>query len=874
MPSGSGVIADTEATHLADVVVTGVRPRGSVDGDIQPDIVLDAEQMKAYGASNISELLAAIEPLTRSGRGRSDSGPVMLLNGRRISGFQEIRSIPIEAIERTEILPEEVALTYGYSADQRVVNFVLKTSFKSLTTSLNGRGPSQGGRLTGEIDTSIFRLQDGVRWTLDVEHERSSALFESERNIDRSPGSQPFDLTGNVTGIPFGSAIDPALSALAGSPVTVAAVPTGKTNPTLADFLAGANNPSTDNLGDYRTLLPRSTRSTVRGSMARDLNNTTKLTVSGSLDDTSSESFQGLPGVVLTLPSTSPFTPFANDVRLYRYVDDAGSMKRNTDTLAANASALLDGYLGDWRWSLQGTFDRTETDTTTGRGLNATALQSQITAGTLNPFGDLPRAGLTSLQDTANSVSTGANAEAIMTGSFWQAPAGKLLSTFKLGFDTRTLDSKSVRSGQNIDRSQSRDRTYGSANFTLPIANRNREVLKPLGDLSVNFNLGYEDASDFGGLNTFGLGANWSPLEAVSFIVSYTDEHGAPSISQLNDPILSTINVPVYDFATGQTVNITQITGGNPNLNSDNRRVLKLGVNFKPFTQHDLSISSNYIRSTTDDVIASFPTITPALEAALPDRFVRDAAGNLLSIDARPLNFQGSEKQDLRTGFNFSRAFGKPNPSAGRGPGGPGGPGGGGGMMIMGGPPPGGGAPGGGGGFRAGGGGRGGGMQPGQGRFNLSVYHTWHIQDEITIRDGVPVLDLLNGDATGSRGGNPRNEIQVQGGVFRNGMGAFVNANWRESTQVNGGVNGASDLFFSDQTTVNLNVFADLSARTSWVAKFPWLKGARVNLGVDNLFDSRVEVRTNAGELPLNYQPDYLDPQGRVIRISLRKILF
>ena len=169
-------------------------------------------------------------------------------------------------------------------------------------------------------------------------------------------------------------------------------------------------------------------------------------------------------------------------------------------------------------------------------------------------------------------------------------------------------------------------------------------------------------------------------------------------------------------------------------------------------------------------------------------------------------------------------------------------------------------------------GGRGGGMQPGQGRFNLSVYHTVRLQDEILIADGLPILDLLDGAATSARGGSPRNEIQAQGGVFRNGMGMFVNANWREGTRVDGGT--GPDINFDDQATVNLNVFIDFNSRTSWVERYPWLKGARLNFGVQNLFDSRPEVTSSNGDLPLNYQADYLDPQGRVVSLSLRKILF
>ena len=46
------------------------------------------------------------------------------------------------------------------------------------------------------------------------------------------------------------------------------------------------------------------------------------------------------------------------------------------------------------------------------------------------------------------------------------------------------------------------------------------------------------------------------------------------------------------------------------------------------------------------------------------------------------------------------------------------------------------------------------------------------IEDRILIRDGVPELDLLNGSAVGGRGGQPEHELELQAGVFKNGLGA------------------------------------------------------------------------------------------------------
>lgn len=877
-PAAAADDEDDSAYDLGTVSVSGARPRGSVDTDIPPDVTLDASQIQAYGASNIAELMTYLEPLTRSSSGRTDLQPVFLVNGRRISGFQEIQGIPTEAIERTEILPEQVALQFGYRAEQRVVNFVLKANFNSWTGELTARGPSQGGRTTTEIEGNVLRISGSNRWSMDAEYERATPLFESERDIVRDPGSTPYDLIGNVTSSPYGDPIDPALGTSTTSPV-----PGGTTTPTLADFIAAASGGiRTDDLGAYRTLLSESERSTVRGTMKRDLNSTTQLTISGSLDDNSSRSFNGLPGVSLNLPDSNSFSPFSDDVLVHRYIDDAASLRRQTDSLAGKLGVVADGFIGDdWRWTATGSYERTETDTTTGRGYTSALFQSRLDANdpTANPFAALNPSDFTRTpNDTANSVSELLSAEVVLNGDLYDLPAGSISSTFKFGADTRSLDSTSTRLGVTTDRSQSRDRFNGQGTFNFPIASRRTGTLPMLGDLSVNATVGYEDLSDFGGLSSFNLGVNWSPIEPLSFLVSYADEQGAPSISQLNDPVISNLNVPVFDFATGQTVLVTQITGGNANLESDNRHVWRVGGTWRPIDGQDLSIQSTWTYSRTDDYLASFPTITPDLEAALPGRFVRDGDGNLLSIDARPLNFDKYERQDIRTGINYSRAFGTPNAAATQTPlpgmpGGPRPPGGGGTFRVEGG------GGGGGGGPRmevrmGGGGGRGRGpaMQPGQGRWNISLFHTVRLQDEITIADGLPIIDMLDGGATSANGGSPRNEFQLMSGVFRNGFGGFMFATWREGTTVNGGT--GPDITFADRTTVNLNLFMDLNQRTEWVAKYPILKGTRIQFGIQNLFDSRPEVSTSTGDLPLNYQSDYLDPQGRVISLTLRKIIF
>src|SRR3982750_4603544 len=81
-----------------EVVVTGQRPRGSVIGDIQPENVLRSRDVKATGATSFDEFLVAIAPEIGVARASGAARPLVLLNGRRVSSYRELRDIPIEAI--------------------------------------------------------------------------------------------------------------------------------------------------------------------------------------------------------------------------------------------------------------------------------------------------------------------------------------------------------------------------------------------------------------------------------------------------------------------------------------------------------------------------------------------------------------------------------------------------------------------------------------------------------------------------------------------------------------------------------------------------------------------------------------------------------
>jgi iron complex outermembrane recepter protein len=856
----------------SDIVVTGSRKLpGSVVGDIPPEQTLGPADVRSFGVSSIGDLLNELAPETRSDRG-SGGAPVVLLSGRRIGSFAEIRDLPTEAIARVEILPEEVALSYGYRADQRVVNIVLRRRFKAITGELGDKVATAGGRNTPSGAVDVLTINRAGRFSLHTAYSESSALFENERTITALP-----------------SDLDPGI-----------VLPDGPID----------ERP-------YRTLLPETRTYTTNAVLARTIFSNVSATLNGSVTYNESNSAQGLPDIRLAVPAGNPFSPYATDVEIDRAAMGLNPLAQRNSTLAWSLNGSMNGdFSKKWRWTLTANYDRSTSQTFTERGLDMTAAQALIDAGdpTFNPFGpidlaDYPVLAARHVQSTSNAgVVT-----AVAQGALFKLPAGDVTTSITANGSLSSLDATAAPT-------ITRNTINGLANIDFPITSRSKGVLGAIGDLSINGNVEVDSVSGFRTLTTTGYGVHWSPISALRVIVSFTNAQDAPSATQLGGAVVVTPNVRVFDYVKGETVNVTSTSGGNPFLDASDKHTFKLGMTLKPLDKQDLTITANYIATHTRNSLASFPAATAAVEAAFPDRFTRDpVTDDLIAVNMRPVNFDRIEHSELRWGINFSaklksklqkefeafRAGNGPNPLAGLRP-----PGGGrrfgdgqsgdgqsgagaqgetpqngipgGGQSNGAGDQSGGGRPGGGGGRGFGGGGRGfgggrgggGGFGGGGGRLQMALYHTWHFTDRVDIAPGVPVIDLLNGGAIGS-GGQSRHELEGQLGYNNNGLGVRFSANWKSGTQVLGGTPGnPNTLDFSALGTISMRLFADLSQQLEFIKKHPWARGMRVTVGFSNLLDSRQKVRDATGETPISYQPDYLDPLGRTVQVSIRKMFF
>lgn len=728
-----------------DIVVKAERPRGSVTGTIPPERTLSPLDIRAYGANNVQELLQSLGAAVTSGRGRSDAGPAVLLNGRRVSSFAEIASIPTEAIERTEILPEAVALAYGFAPDRKVVNIVTRERYASQIGQLTAGMPTDGGQATTAATANVLRLHGDTRTMVQAEFSRSSALSEDERDI-----VQPRD---------------PAL-------------------------------------GRARTLLPATRRAALGATVA------------------------GTPFGEVAATLDARVETMATRALVGRGAD--GVLRRDGDSTTAHLGTTLGGRSGKWLWTATGTLDRTQSDTVTDTSIAAA-----------------PR-------NDARFTTVLAQADLLVNGSPFALPAGNAALSLRGGVATRDFDSRS-RLGDTVGTAAlGRDAANVQASIDLPLT-------RSIGLVSLNANAALERLSDAGSLRTLGGGVQWTPMAGLTLLGSTSAEQSAPSVEQLGSPLLVLPNARTFDAIRGETVDATRILGGNRTLRPDDRRVTALGLSWRPWAKTDFTLTADYIRTWIDDPIASFPLLTPAIEAAFPDRVTRDTGGRLQRIDATPVNFAWSRQQELRWGLRYVRPLGPLPPGVEptrvrsfssdaearrRLPPGA--------QIVT---------------VEAG--------SPQARKFEnllsrlmFSIDHVWRLQDRVVLPGGA-ALDLLGGDALDLRGGRARHSVEAQAGAFKRGLGARITARWQAGTTLRA---PAGDLRYGDLATVDLNLFANLAEQMGGTKAPRWAKGARLSLGIVNLFDARQAVRDATGATPIAFQQAYLNPLGRTVALSLRKI--
>lgn len=591
------------------IIVSAERLRGQLDVEQAPILELNELDIAAEGVTSIADLITQISNQTGSARGRGGGGrPVVLINGIRVSSFREFANYPPEALARVEVFPEEVAQRFGFPPDRRVINLILKENYRNAEVEFEFEGPARGGSFFNEQEIGFLQIADGARINLNLEASDNSLLTEDERDIIQTEGSTP-SLASDPDPAAFRSLVADSRSIEANASYAKSIIGSGT--------LIGAN--LNYNRSDRRSL-------------------------------------QGLNSVLLTDDPTNP------DAAVLRTFGEETPLETITAQDTFSTSGSMSRPISAFR--LTSTFNASLSETTQfiDQRFDTSGFQEAALAGTLALDAALPSSADAGFE-TAFTRSISAETLNTLRGPLLNLPGGELLATFDVGGNWQQIESNDTRTLGETDL----DRTVltTGANLVIPITSRRIGFADALGSFTLNLNTRLNDVSDVETLGSYTVGLTWSPFDNLDLSANYIEREVSPSLNALGAPLVERFNTPVFDFTTGETVLATVISGGNPSLLPETQRDWKFAANWElPFWQ-GTRFTAEYIRNRSDDVTSGFPLITPEIEAAFPDRIVRDASGTLLSVDSRQVTFDQTRAERLRFSLNFRGSIGAGNQRGG-----------------------------------------------------------------------------------------------------------------------------------------------------------------------------------------------------------------
>ncbi|UII63004.1 TonB-dependent receptor [Xanthomonas translucens] len=214
--------SQTKATELEKVTVTGsLIPQSEIE-TATPITTITAEDIKARGFNSVADVLQKSSFATGGVQGAQSSNTFTqgaktvslfglppgyvkyLIDGRPMSNypalydgsdtFNNISGIPIDLVDRIEILPGGQSSLYGSDAIAGVINVILKKKMDGAVFSIRGGGYSEGGG-------SNFRATFADGWTSadgrtsvigGVQYEEKDPIWAYQRDLTKQYNTQGY----------------------------------------------------------------------------------------------------------------------------------------------------------------------------------------------------------------------------------------------------------------------------------------------------------------------------------------------------------------------------------------------------------------------------------------------------------------------------------------------------------------------------------------------------------------------------------------------------------------------------------------------------------------------------------------------------------
>ncbi|MGH8236540.1 MAG: TonB-dependent receptor plug domain-containing protein [Steroidobacteraceae bacterium] len=698
-----------------EVIVTGSRIRRVDTETPSPVQMVDRADIERTGRQNISEVLRGLISADNQGsiptafsggfasgssavslRGLGVNSTLVLLNGRRMATygladdgsrtFVDLNVIPLEAVERVEVLKDGGSALYGSDAVAGVVNIITRERYEGITV-----GGSYGA--TEFNDGDAHRIHgsagfSGDNYNVFVVAEQSSDDAISQANRPGYLG------TSNLTQFGFfdnrRGAVQAGLGVfLDGQPAYSATTPFGVLRtPGSTDFydrvdvlpcneISGATGRCLFDLVGFTEIQPKQERMNVLSRGTLDI--TPALQAYTELGFFASKvEAVGTPGSVndngvfdpanpaapvthsSVLPANHPDNPFGVARSRFGLLTTmlGGRNGKQESELVRVVAGLKGDITADWNWEAGVAYIENTLEDTNYGFIHFPTLQSALDTGRFrfDPALNSPellRAISPELKRTAESSVE--LVDASVSGLLINLPGGRLGIAAGAEFRTEKNDTPPV---PFTDRAEIVGLGFSAFTAERDVYAAYVEVDAPVHSMvDLNAAVRYDHYSDFGSSTTPKLGVKFKPFQQLALRATYAEAFRAPGPAESG-------NSSTFGFT-----NIGILTTGNPDLEPEEAKSYTLGVVYEPLRNTSISLDyyqikreNEIVQADQGPVIGNLPTVgqppNSQRPGALPNSTLFfDENGDLATIAAPYINANSTDTDgidlDVRQKFDL-----------------------------------------------------------------------------------------------------------------------------------------------------------------------------------------------------------------------------
>lgn len=641
VPVPPGAQAPAAGEELPKITVTGYIVPRIGDGP-QPVVTLDQQFIKDQGSQTVTDVLLRL-PANSGGsfsqqvnsgnslspgaaavslRGLGPQNTLVLVDGYRFPafpfpqnfniGFVDLNSIPLEPVDRIEILKDGGSATYGSDAIAGVVNLILKDEYQGADVlsyyGISGRGDLETYRAAATTGFTVRPTETSKFSVITaLDYFNQSPILATDRGFSNvtshakfgSYFNQPADLNGTAgsfTGLTTGTAYY---------------VPPGATTTTLTTTAPPFINPSNSTVYDT-DLTGREERFGAYLKMKYEFNQyvklheeflfqrTTEVTV------TPNQGFSFLDQLVI--PAYNPFNPTGEALIPQAPIQGLDTREfgpwrstTNVSTFRNVAGITVLNLPKNWFGDFSVNYGESDGTITIQDAINRIKMQEAL-QGTLpgfenvfyNPFVDqsanlrpnpIPLVNAIRTFQQQSNRSTLAQWSLKGGGELFDMPAGPINVGLGAEYRAEELIEGNDPNSHNL-------RTINglvvsnitAATFPGQLTTGRRYLWSGFGEISIPILGGkwswlgarllefliderYDAYGDFGGASKPKFSIRYKPFDDLTLRATYAEGFRAPSLAELFTVQIQELPAsPLFDQVTGTTINPAVFVRGNPNL--------------------------------------------------------------------------------------------------------------------------------------------------------------------------------------------------------------------------------------------------------------------------------------------------------------------